>query len=260
VLSNIPELVEHFCMLGHHAKHLNHAFAPQVLAHLELSNRHVINFSFVGSIVKGNLFHRQRERLIKELVQSTNLEIFSDISHPSSYKICLHQMLYDAVHILQKLPFTAKMISAIPKVHRYAKLQERPSRSHYVDAAIAKRKNPPLFGIEMFQMLYQSQVALNTHIDISPHSASNMRLFEVTGVGTCLLTDWKENLSHVFEPEQEVVTYRSPEECIEKVKWLFEHPKAREAIARAGQARTLRDHTFAQRAAQLDEIIKSDFI
>jgi spore maturation protein CgeB len=45
-------------------------------------------------------------------------------------------------------------------------------------------------------------------------------------------------------------------ECIEKVKWLLEHPQERELIAKAGQARTLKDHTFAQRAVQLDEIIR----
>jgi spore maturation protein CgeB len=83
-----------------------------------------------------------------------------------------------------------------------------------------------------------------------------MRLFEATGVGTCLLTDWKDNLPKLFEPEKEVVTYKSVEECIEKVKWLLDHPQEREAIAKAGQARTLKDHTFAQRAIQLDEIIK----
>ena len=83
-----------------------------------------------------------------------------------------------------------------------------------------------------------------------------MRLFEATGVGTCLLTDWKENLSELFEIDREIVTYKSVDECIEKAKWLLEHPQERELIAKAGQARTLKDHTFAQRAVQLDKIIR----
>ena len=37
---------------------------------------------------------------------------------------------------------------------------------------------PPLFGLEMFRRLRDSRIALNTHIDISSASASNMRLFE----------------------------------------------------------------------------------
>jgi spore maturation protein CgeB len=85
-----------------------------------------------------------------------------------------------------------------------------------------------------------------------------MRLFETTGVGTCLVTDWKSNLGELFEPDREVVTYRSAEECVDKVKWLLEHPAEREDIARSGQSRTLKDHSFAQRAVQLDQIIRRE--
>ena len=85
-----------------------------------------------------------------------------------------------------------------------------------------------------------------------------MRLYEATGVGTCLLTDWKPNLHELFEPDKEVVAYQSPEECVEKIKWLLEHPEERERIAQAGQARTLQKHTFAQRAIQLNEIIQTN--
>jgi len=107
----------------------------------------------------------------------------------------------------------------------------------------------------MFQQLHDSRVALNTHIDISPVNASNMRLFEATGVGACLLTDWKANLSELFQPDAEVVAYRDAGECVEKVKYLLAHEAERRRIAVAGQRRTLRDHTFESRAAQIDGII-----
>jgi spore maturation protein CgeB len=84
-----------------------------------------------------------------------------------------------------------------------------------------------------------------------------MRLFETTGVGACLLTDWKENLSELFEPGKEVLTYRSVEECVEKVNYILEHEDERDSIAAAGQRRTLREHTFDNRAARIDEIIRS---
>jgi spore maturation protein CgeB len=83
-----------------------------------------------------------------------------------------------------------------------------------------------------------------------------MRLFEATGVGTCLLTDWTENLGELFEPEREVATFRDAKECVERIRWLLAHPEEREAIARAGQARTLRDHTYRHRAAGLDLLVR----
>ena len=53
----------------------------------------------------------------------------------------------------------------------------------------------------------------------------------------------------------EVLTYRHPDECVEKVKYILDHESERCAIAAAGQRRTLREHTFTSRAARIDEII-----
>ncbi|MBD2187107.1 glycosyltransferase family protein [Pseudanabaena mucicola] len=56
---------------------------------------------------------------------------------------------------------------------------------------------------------------------------------------------------------EKLVAYKVIEECIEKVKWLLDHPETREAIAKAGRTRTLKGHTFAQRTIQLDAIIQN---
>jgi spore maturation protein CgeB len=99
-------------------------------------------------------------------------------------------------------------------------------------------------------------VTLNSHIDAAKNWASNMRLFEATGVGTCLLTDWKPNLCKYFDVDREVLTYKSIDEAREKYDWLMDHPREREMIAIAGQKRTLRDHNFQCRAHELDDIIR----
>ena len=116
---------------------------------------------------------------------------------------------------------------------------------------------PPLYGNKMFQVLHDSKATFNCHINISPRTANNVRLYEATGIGTCLVTDWKENLKDLFEPDQEVVTYRSYEECIEKVRWLLNNPNERERIAKAGQARTLKQHTWTDRAEKLVQTFKA---
>lgn len=115
--------------------------------------------------------------------------------------------------------------------------------------------NGTAWGIEMYQILHRSKMTLNYHIDVADCYANNMRLFEATGVGTLLITDWKENLHEMFEPGKEVVAYRTPEECVELIEYYLEHDDEREAIAAAGQQRTLRDHTYVRRLEQLTEII-----
>ena len=99
-------------------------------------------------------------------------------------------------------------------------------------------------------------MTLNNHIDLSSGFANNMRLFEATGVGTCLLTDWKPNLHELFEPDLEVVTYRSAEEAVEKARYLLTHYRERQEIASAGQKRTLSTYTYDHRAQELDRLIR----
>jgi spore maturation protein CgeB len=115
----------------------------------------------------------------------------------------------------------------------------------------------PVYGLEMFQVINDSKINLNIHADSSPLFASNMRLFEATGVGTCLLTDWKQNIHELFIPDKEIVVYKTADECVEKAKWLLEHPIEREKIASAGNLRTLKEHTYSNRAMQFDEILRT---
>jgi hypothetical protein len=258
VLSCIPELVARFRLEGHRAFHLNHAFEPRILERIDTQRDASVNFAFLGSIVKRDQFHTEREQILTHLIEQTDLQIWSHLDQPSKRErreIRARRLAFDTVRAAGRMGVPDGILSTTPLVRRVARWNARPDFSHYTDERLARRTHPPLFGLAMFQQLHDSRVALNTHIDISPVSASNMRLFEATGVGACLLTDWKENLPELFEPDAEVVAYRNVNECVEKVKYLLSHEDERRAIAAAGQRRTLRDHTFAGRAEQIDGII-----
>ena len=262
VLSCVPELVQHFRDSGHRCYHLHHAFEPRILAGINAEAPPDADFAFIGSIVKLDDFHNERERLLTELVKKTNLQIWSDLYRPTPRlrrSVGMRRYAHDLVQLAQRVGVPQTLLSAMPLVRKVNRWKSRPGFPQYFNDRIIRRAHEPLFGLAMFQQLHNSKVALNTHIDISPLSASNMRLFEATGVGTCLLTDWKVNLPELFEPDVEVVTYRSSEECIEKVRYLLEHEDERKSIATAGQRRTLRDHTFAQRAEALSDLICSYF-
>lgn len=259
VLSCIPELVEQFRADGHRSFHLNHAFEPRILNRIDASREPTVSFAFLGSILKRDQFHQQREKILTRLVGQTDLQIWSPLEQPSRgerRRVRARQLAFDTVRAAERIGVPERLLATTPMVRKIARWETRPHLSHDTDERLARRTRPPLFGLRMFQQLRDSRVALNTHIDISPESASNMRLFEATGVGACLLTDWKENLPRLFDPEAEVVTYREAEECVEKVKYLLSHEDERRAIAAAGQKRTLRDHTFAGRAEQIDGIIR----
>jgi hypothetical protein len=259
VLSCVPELVEHFRGEGHRSFHLHHAFESRILEQLDDAEKPRVDFSFLGSVLKQNRFHLGREQILLRLVEQTDLKIWSDIAPPSARHRCrlfARRLTYDAVNAARSFGVPGSLLSATPVVGKAARWETRPAHPHLVDERITRRARPPLFGLSMFRQLRDSRVTLNTHIDISPASASNMRLFEATGVGACLLTDWKANLPELFEPDAEVLSYRGPEECVEKVRYILDHEDARRAVAAAGQRRTLREHTFARRASRIDEIIR----
>ena len=267
VLSNIPELVKEFQYLGHRSQYFKHAFDPRILKRLINVDKtpdsntasSKILFSFIGSIVAGKLGHNQRIKLLKQLAKNIDIDIFSDVNQFNGKEIILGMLkplFYDSVNFLSQVSILKSILENIPKCRKFMDMKARPTNPKQIDRDILRRAKKPVFGIEMFNVLSKSSVTFNNHIDISRNSASNMRLFEATGVGTCLLTDWKSNLHELFEPDYEVVTYRSVEECIEKAKWLLDNPLERDKIAKAGQARTLREHTFDNRALVLDEIIQ----
>lgn len=257
VLSCIPEFVENFRSAGHWSEHVNHAFEPRLLKRLPQIADPEIDVSFVGQIVRSNQYHLQRKLILEQLVEQFPVQVYSPTAAVGWKAELKHQLKISAQRLLTVLRYGGipeSWLKKVPKIGKFVGSTEQMALtlSHPLRAAI----RPGVFGLQMYQTLQNSKITFNSHIDVSPHSASNMRLFEATGSGTCLLTDWKKNIRTVFEPDYEVVTYKSIEECIEKVRWLLENPEKRKAIAQAGQARTLKNHTFVYRAVQLDELIK----
>jgi spore maturation protein CgeB len=124
------------------------------------------------------------------------------------------------------------------------------------DSMIRARYRGHAWGIEMYEILRRSKITINHHTDIAGAYASNMRLYEATGVGTMLLTDWKENLADLFELGKEVVAYRSPEECRDLLSYYLAHDDEREAIAVAGQQRTLAEHNYTSRMTDFVEVVR----
>ncbi|WP_229309133.1 CgeB family protein [Hyphomicrobium album] len=121
---------------------------------------------------------------------------------------------------------------------------------------IVARHHGEVWGLGMYRALARSRMTLNRHIGVAENNANNMRLYEATGVGTLLITDEKDNLGELFEPGKEVVAYTSKEEAAEVILHFLEHPREAEDIARAGQKRTLSEHTYEMRMIELNDILK----
>jgi hypothetical protein len=123
-------------------------------------------------------------------------------------------------------------------------------------SAIQAKHHGEVWGLSMYRALARSGVTINRHIDVAENNANNMRLYEATGVGTLLITDMKDNLGELFEVGKEVVAYSSKEEAADLINHFIANPAEAEVIARAGQKRTLSEHTYAHRMAELVPILR----
>lgn len=124
------------------------------------------------------------------------------------------------------------------------------------DSPIVASHHGEVWGLDMYRALARSRVTLNRHINVAENNANNMRLYEATGVGALLITDRKDNLGELFEIGKEVVAYSTQEEAAELIRYYLAHPDEAEEIAKAGQARTLREHTYQRRMEELVPILQ----
>jgi spore maturation protein CgeB len=109
----------------------------------------------------------------------------------------------------------------------------------------------------MYQVLGQSKISINIHIDAAGDHANNMRLYESTGMGSLLITDSKKNLKDLFSVGSEVIAYNTVDQLCAAVEYYLVHEKEREAIALAGQKRTLREHCYGDRMNELAGFFKN---
>ncbi len=80
-----------------------------------------------------------------------------------------------------------------------------------------------------------------------------LRVFDVLACGGFLLAQHGDDLAELFVVGEEIESWRTVPELLEKVAWYLSRPEARARIAARGRARVLADHTVGQRvAAMLD--------
>ena len=254
VLTCNQELARDLRQLGAAVAVLPFAFDGRVLNWLDATHPPAMPLTFVGSVRRRDGFHGQRARLLEVIGDRFDLEVFTH-DHAPSALASTGRLL--AAGLGQALRFTGLSERRIAEMSLLrTTMHDAPACRANGTHPLWKRVHPPVYGRRYLQTLRDSEVTLNVHPGCAGEAAGNIRLFESTGVGTCLFTDWKRDLHKFFELDCEVVAFKSDAECLEKLAWIQAHGEARKAIAKAGQNRTLREHHFFALAQRLDEIIR----
>lgn len=127
----------------------------------------------------------------------------------------------------------------------------------------------PVFGLDMYRTLASGRIAVDVRgnigirqsdgsiEDLAGSETANMRIFETTGVGAFLLTEYFDNVGDFFEPGKEIETYRDEKELLEKIDYYLAHEDERKAVAQAGYERCRRDHSMAACIKKFDAIVRN---
>lgn len=222
-----PHIVDHFKRLGAKTELLYYYFDENILESLKNSKftnflpKQNMDLSFLGFSGYGGAGDKHHSRFIflEELLEKTNI----------------HMWLYEG---LIKDPNLDD--NAIPLIQKF------PTRCHQA-----------VMGLDMYNILESSVLTVNRHTDASNGRVGNMRMFEATGLGTCLVTDDGKNMLDLFEPDHEVITYHSTEECIEKVNYLLDNKTAAIKVGKNAMRRVLKCHTLKDRCIQINEILQN---
>lgn len=124
---------------------------------------------------------------------------------------------------------------------------------------LLKNYEGEVWGKVMFEVISKAKIVLNRHSAISESYANNMRMFEVTGVGSLLLTEKKKNLPYYFPGDDLISAYDGPQDALDKADKLLLDEKQLNLMSSNSQDYTLNNHTYEKLTLKLKQIFDSIF-
>jgi spore maturation protein CgeB len=107
-----------------------------------------------------------------------------------------------------------------------------------------------VWGDDKARAVAGAKICLN-NLHYSEVNGLNCRAFEMAGCGGFQIISSVPVLREHFEIGAEIVEYRTADELVELVRHYLKHPELAEEIARRGQARAHREHTFEHRLSEI---------
>jgi hypothetical protein len=169
------------------------------------------------------------------LPEASNPELYKPLAAPKEHDVCFVGANYG---------IRSKIIKAIEKkgikVSCYGK--------GWPTGRIDVEKMPELFA--------KSRIVLGvgTIGHCTDLFALKMRDFDGPMSGSLYITHDNPDLHDLYDINKEIITYKSPEDCAEKIEYYLKHVDERETIAAAGRIRAEKEHTWENR---FDKVLRT---
>jgi spore maturation protein CgeB len=107
-----------------------------------------------------------------------------------------------------------------------------------------------VFAEEKARAMTAARICLNT-LHYSEVNGLNCRAFEIAGCGGFQLVTSVPVLSRHFDVGTELVEFGTTDQLVELIRHYLDHPEQAASIARQGQIRAYREHTYEHRLQEL---------
>ena len=203
---------------------------------------------FAGSLKQGVSEHNYRAKVLYNLFQKFDLSAHGLVNYNQtynleSYKGRFAKVWHELISNISKV--SNNWAQLMPKYNRFIEMKNLTVKLEIFEE-LAGHFKEPLYGKEYLSFVKSSLIVLNSHSN-TPF-ASNMRLFEATGLGACLLTDRKKNMNSLFIENEEVICYGSNDELLEKAQYYMANPTEAIKIGEKAKKAVLNKHTYKHRA------------
>lgn len=166
-------------------------------------------------------------------------------SDPEIFKPLPVQKVYDVCFVGSNYGIRAKIVNAIQK----SGVKVETFGNGWPNGLIDSKKTAEVFA--------QSKIILGVGTIAYNDDILTLKLRDFDGPisGTFYLTHRNPDLEELYEEGKEIELYSSIDECVKKINYYLQHSEEREAIAKAGRNRALKDHTWEKRFEKLFEVI-----
>lgn len=247
-----------------------HCFDETVLSKINIKpfkSRDIIS-SFIGnSFGRNHNNHKKRYLYLDEICKKKIADVFLNENLKDTYEN--NHYLYRILNMLKTLPgpfknsiligfkiwtklifnskYKIKQKKNIEKLKKYLIQNDSFNLKNFIFKGSLKSRytniKNELYGLDMLNTINNTKLSINIHTDYENNSVSNMRMFEATGMGSCLIVENGENIRELFS-EDEVITYNSYEELEDKIIFFKKNLEIAERIAFNGNKKTLKYFTF----------------
>ena len=120
------------------------------------------------------------------------------------------------------------------------------------------RRFPPIDARSgALKVFYSGKINVNITLR-SIASGVPARVFDVMSIGGFMLSNWQQEIPELFVEDEEIVTYKTLEELIEKADYYLRHDEERARIAANGYRKVKEQHTYEHRLAKIISIIQGE--